>query len=558
MNRLLLFALIFLMMGGSKAQSTAEARKLLQYERYDGAAHQLHSFLQGNVANAEAWLLLTQVYIHQKRIPALRDTLSKMPYDAQQQPLGICALGQLLLQEHHRDSAMVYFDRALKMTKEKDVPVLLAIARAQETADSADANYAFALDLLNKGIRRDKHDVDLYIEMGNIYRRLIDGTNSYKAYQDALAEDPHNVEALYRLAKIFITQNNSETYLKYLNDAVTADAMYGPAWFELYYHYYFRDVNKAKDCLDHYIAASDHSVTNDYLVTDLLYSSRKYAEAITRAQQLIAQQGKGVEPRLYKLVAYSYKEQHDSVKALDFMKQYFQLQRDTGFVVKDYSTMGEIYASLRQPDSAAVYFVKAGEIEKDSTQRTEYARKLAGLYKELKDYSNQALWLGKYYSGTARATNLDLFNWGLAHYMAKEYTHADSVFGLYETRYPDQDFGYYWRARTDAAIDTAMAEGMAIPHYLKLIEVDGKDSANKTNRKHLIEAYGYIAAYKANTEKDYAGSIDYFGRLLVLDPGNQDATRYITILKKNMEKAASRGGAAKAEATKGEAAKSDK
>jgi tetratricopeptide (TPR) repeat protein len=132
--------------------------------------------------------------------------------------------------------------------------------------------------------------------------------------------------------------------------------------------------------------------------------------------------------------------------------------------------------------------------------------------------------------------------------MAKEYVAADSVFGVYETKYPDQDFGYYWRARCDAAIDTAMTTGMAIPQYMKIVEIDGKDSANKTNRKHLIESYGYIAAYKANTEKDYAGAITFFEKLLDLDPANADARKYIDILKKNQSKAeakASAGGGSK-------------
>jgi tetratricopeptide (TPR) repeat protein len=203
--------------------------------------------------------------------------------------------------------------------------------------------------------------------------------------------------------------------------------------------------------------------------------------------------------------------------------------------------MGEIYAALNTPDSAATYYVKAGNLEKDSTLQMGFAKKLADLYKQQKDYSNQAQWLGKYYQGNGKATNLDLFNWGLAHYMAKEYAMADSVFGIYETKYPEQDFGYYWRARSDAAIDTAMQTGMAIPHYQKLIEIAGKDTANKTNRKHLIESYGYIAAYKANTEKDYAGAIDNFEKLLELDPANSDAQRYIGILKKNQSKAEAKG-----------------
>jgi len=290
------------------------------------------------------------------------------------------------------------------------------------------------------------------------------------------------------------------------------------------------------DNLKHYIATTDPGILNDYLVTDLLYSSRKYQEAIQKAQQLMDQLGGTSEPRLYKLIAYSYKELRDSAKALDFMQKYFSRQSDTGFVVKDYETMGQIYDMLNSPDSAVAYYVKASTLEKDSIERIAYAKKIAGLYKKVEDYSSQALWLGKYYQGNSKATNLDLFNWGLASYMAKEYPMADSIFGMYETKYPEQDFGYYWRARSDVAIDTAMQTGMAIPHYQRLIEIIGKDTSNRTNRKHLIESYGYIAAYKANMEKDYSGSIDYFEKLLELDPTNSDARRYVEILKKNLSK----------------------
>ena len=554
MRKLLLLAgCIFFLMGDTMAQSVAEARKLLYYERYDGSAHLLQTLLRADPNNTEAWWLLTQVYAEKHRIPALRDTLALMPAAARQQPLGLCALGRLALEEHRQDSATFYFNQALAATKEKDPAILLAIASAQQSGDSINAHYAIAL--LEKAIKRDKHNVELYIALGNAYRKLVDGANSYKAYQDALAQDPRAVDALYKIGKIFVTQDNPEMYLGYFDKAVAADSLYAPAWYALYYHYYFRDVNKAMECLDHYIAATDPSIENDYLVTDLLYASRKYQAAIDHAQQLITAQGKVTEPRLYKLIAYSYKELHDSTKALDYMRQYFKEQVDTGFVVKDYSTMGEIYDELGRADSAAAYFVKAGNLEKDTLQQRDYAKKLADLYKKQKDYADQAIWLGRYYTGNNKSTNLDLFNWGLAYYMAKEYPTADSVFGLYETKYPDQCFGYYWRARADAAIDTAMAIGMAIPQYTKIIEIDGKDSTNKTNRKHLIEAYGYIAAYKANTQKDYTGSIDYFQRLLALDPGNPDAQRYVDILKKNLSRKA---GADSRKETRAETAEADK
>jgi len=543
---LLVTGIIIFMVNAIHAQSMADARKLVYYERYDGAAAQLHELLKKDAGNTDAWWLLTQVYLRRHQESRIGDSVRLMPAVAADQPLGLCIRGQLLLEEHKKDSAAMYFDRALKMTKEKDPSVLLAVACAHQGADSGNALYA--VELLNKAIKRDKHDPELYVELGDAYRRLSDGGQAFKAYQEALAEDGKYAKALYKVAKIFVTQSNTDQYLQYFNDAVAADSLYAPAWYELYFHYYFRDVNKAMDCLQHYITAADPGSRNDYLVTDLLYSSRKYREAIAKAQGLIDRQGGESEPRLYKLIAYSYKETGDSTKALDYMQQYFRKQRDTGFVMKDFETMGEIFAKLDQPDSAAAYFTKAGEMEKDSVRQREYAKKLAELYKGRKDYSSQAHWMGRYYRGNEKATNLDLFNWGLAHFMAKEYPLADSVFGIYEAKYPDQDFGYYWRARSAAAIDTSMQLGIAIPHYLKLIEIAEKDTANKTNRKHLVESYGYIAAYKANTQKDYSGAIGYFEKLLTIDPDNRDAQRYVGILKKNLSKA---GGEDKAERSAG-------
>lgn len=534
MRRLLFTVAILFMMGGPRAQSIAEARKMLYYERYDGAAHQLQALLKTTPGNAEAWWLLTQVYVHRRQVQKIKDSLQQMPAAISEQPFALCAKGQILLEQHQKDSAAVYFNKALAITKEKDPVILLAIAQAHQGADSGNAQYA--VELLNKAIKRDKHNPGLYVGLGDAWRRLEDGGQAYTAYQAALTEDNKYAKALYKSGKIFVTQNNAEQYLKYFKDAVSADSGYAPAWYELYYHYYFRDVNKAMEDLNHYIAASDPGIRNDYLVTDLLYSSQKYEEAIHKAQQLISQQGGASEPRLFKLIAYSYKELHDSTKALNFMQLYFNQQNDTGFVVKDYETMGEIYEMLNHPDSAVPYYVKAGQLEKDSIRHIAYAKKLAELYKKQKDYSNQALWLGVYCQGNTKATNLDLFNWGLAHYMAKNYPMADSVFGMYETKYPDQDFGYYWRARSDVAIDTAMQTGMAVPNYLKLIAIAEKDTSNKTNRKHLVESYGYIAAYKANSQKDYAGAIDYFEKLLSLDPNNGDARRYVAILRRNLDK----------------------
>jgi cytochrome c-type biogenesis protein CcmH/NrfG len=47
----------------------------------------------------------------------------------------------------------------------------------------------------------------------------------------------------------------------------------------------------------------------------------------------------------------------------------------------------------------------------------------------------------------------------------------------------------------------------------------------------MVEAYGYIAAYNANTKKDYPMAISFFQKLLEVDPQNADAQKYIAVLE---------------------------
>jgi hypothetical protein len=91
-----------------------------------------------------------------------------------------------------------------------------------------------------------------------------------------------------------------------------------------------------------------------------------------------------------------------------------------------------------------------------------------------------------------------------------------------------------WRARSNALIDTAMAEGLAVPHYIKLIDVAGKEVDK--NKATLLGAYGYLGTYEANIKKDFTASLAYFEKMLELDPGNADATKYAELLREWVEK----------------------
>jgi len=183
-------------------------------------------------------------------------------------------------------------------------------------------------------------------------------------------------------------------------------------------------------------------------------------------------------------------------------------------------------------EDSIVMMEKAFNEEKNASVKLGYAHKLAAYYKEKKNFEQESIWLGQIFHLKKDPSNVDLFNWGYACFNANDFKKADTAFCLYQQKYPTQSYGYYWAAKANAAIDTAMTLGLAIPHYQKLVEVCLKDSANKTTRKWLISAYAYMAAYQANKFKNYKEASSLYDKMLMLDPTNKDIIKNKSIIDK--------------------------
>jgi tetratricopeptide (TPR) repeat protein len=61
-----------------------------------------------------------------------------------------------------------------------------------------------------------------------------------------------------------------------------------------------------------------------------------------------------------------------------------------------------------------------------------------------------------------------------------------------------------------------------------------QDTTASTYEKWIVEAYGYLAAYEANTKKDYAAAIAYFKKILEVNPENESAEKYIAVLENSL------------------------
>ena len=534
MKKLLIIIFLILLNNVLNAQSIDEANQALYNEKYKSAENIYHAIIKQDPSNAFAWYGLTKSYLLQGKELQSVDSLKTPGMTSPDHPYTKIAAGIIAMQSGNMAAAEDLFHQAIKETKEKDAGVLAAVAEAHILLKNGNSNYA--IELLNKAIKRDKRNAVLHVLMGDAYRNMHNGSEAYKAYKLALEKNSNYAPAHFKIGEIFLTQKNSELYLQHFNNAINSDPSYAPALYQLYVYEFFHNPSRAMEYYNRYVANADASLRNDYDLADLLYLNKQFDQAIEKANTIIASQGADAQPRLYKLLGYSYAEKKDSSQAMKFMEEYFAKAPDSIVIAKDFETMSALHQHSGNDSLAFVFLAKATGVEKDSAALFSYYKKLSNLSKQQKNYTEQAKWLALYYTNNEKANNVDLYNWGLANYLGGNYAQADSVFGLYVEKYPEQSFGYYWQAKSKALLDKDLVTGIAVPAYIKLTEVLNSNPSDPNYKKWMVESYGYLAAYEANNQKDYTEAVDYFEKVLEVDPQNEDAAKYIAILEKEAEK----------------------
>lgn len=517
------------------AQDAAEVEQLLDNERYESAEAILEKKLNTDGVMPDISYLLVKTYLEQDKVEEVKDFISKykLSDSPESDPLDRITYARYLLQKGDKAGADAIFNSILENKKNRKNPSLL-MAMAEVNISEPKGDASLALEWLKMAADKDEDNPSIFILEGLAYRKLSDASKAYLAYQQALKKDKNNVKAHYMLGKIFTAQKNSEVYLEHFMKAYEVDSTYAPVLEALYDHYYNVDVRIARKFLEKFIANTDHNIQHDYRMTDIYYLTGDYDRAITEALKLIDTEKEKAQPRLYKLMAYSALKSKDSLKALEYVNQYFSKEQPAKFIAADFELKAILTEAQPGAEKGAIeYYSIAAEMDTLVANKLKFATAIIKLAKKADMASIQAYWLGKLYQWKDKTNNIDLFNWGLAHYTAAEYLKSDSVFTLYTERYPEDIFGYYWRAQSNAAIDTSLIEGLAVPHYIRVTEIGEKDK--EKNKKMLLKAYGYLGGYEANTRKDYVQSLMWFEKYLELDSENADAKRYAETLRKWIE-----------------------
>jgi Flp pilus assembly protein TadD len=516
------------------AQSVQEAKKLIYYGRYQGAREMLQKVVAGNPADAEAVYWLSQVHMVQSDVAGAKAVLNKGMEGANgSNPMLLAGRGHLELLEGKTADARQRFETALSLTKAKDINVLNAIGRAN-TEKSGDADYA--IEKLKQATQiKGFKEPDVYINMGDAYRKKLDGGGAVSSYQNALTVDPKYAAAKYKIAKVYLTQGNDQkdVFLRNFEEAIAMDPNYSPAYYDLYAYYFSRDVNKSTQYFNKYKENADKGPALDYEEASLLFAGGDFKGALAKADQLLVSQGENADARLYRLKGYSHEKLGDSLNAVKDMETFFAKARPDQIVGDNYVMLAMNSAKFPERQERVDHYLnKAIDNDTSLVNRMDYAKKGADFFKKAGNQQKAAEWMTRVVQLNPNPGKVDLYNAGFENFKAANYQRADSLFGLYKTKYPDEVYGHYWSFRSRSVIDSTMEAGLAVPDCQRFIEVAESDKVK--NKNTLITAYGYMAGYNANVKKDFPAAIGYLDKILEVDPANADATKNKEILLKAM------------------------
>lgn len=540
MKRKALFFFAIIITGGYLfGQKAEQGKKYLYYHRYQSARNVFEKVLETDPGNAQATYWLGQTLIGDKDSMAAKTLYQKMLALNAESPLVLAGMGQVDLMENKLSEARQRFEAALALSKGKDIEVFHAVARANIEAPLGDANYALEkLNAIPTRRRKDQKNAESFLLIGKANRKLINGGDAVTAFKEALAMEPTLAEAKYEIGKVYLSQNNADYFLPAFEEAVRIDPNYAPAFYELFFYWFNRDINKARDYFNKYLAVSDKDPSSEYDKTSIIYASRDFKVAIDSAKSKIKKLQDKADPRYYKLIAYSYDELKDSLNAKDYLEQYFTKQKQADFLPQDYVFRASLLSKFSGNETEAMKsYETAVQLDTSKEGKLKIMNDAASLAGKSGDYDQQADWLGRVYQNTKDPSNRDLYDWGYAHYQSGNFVTADSIFcGIYKQKYPTEIFGYLWCARSAGAQDTTMEKGSAVEPYKNLISFARASGEREDYKSTLIQAHGYLASYYANVAKDKDSAIVYLQNILNLDPDNSSAKEYIEILTKPVPK----------------------
>ena len=566
MNRLLSFIIAAVFVAQvAVAQTLEDGMKMLDYQKNQSAKDIFKKLYDADSKNPENVYWYGQAFLAFDDYAGAKAVYQKALQDGVNDPWIIVGMGHVELMEGGDvNSAKQKFEQAITMTKDlkgkkkaKIYPAILdAIGRANADGGSKKGDPAYGIDKLKEAAELDQKTADILINMGICYLKMgaDEGGDAVKSYMDAATREPKNPLPSYRIGRIYQSQNNKDLFDQFYSATIASDPTFPPVYLSEYDYYAYRDVAKAKDCIEKYIQYADKSCETDYFYGDYLFRAGKYQESLDKVKALEAGDCKGFY-RNNLLFAYDYDRLGDSANAKSYIEKYFTKSPESKISPADYDIAVTIYSKIAGSEGTAVSYIQK-EIDADTVvaNKVKYCNQAASIYGNAKQYGEQIKWLQKaiVLKGGSMG-EADYYKMAMTAYSGKDYAATIEIAKNYIAAFPDKPQGYYFNVKAAKGIDTSATLGTAVEPILQqdTFLVKQNDSLMKdtvTNKKTIDRNTNiiysnlcYLMGYYNDVQKDVPKALESCDKIIALFPDasseqNKFAVHIKEVLQKSLAK----------------------
>jgi len=532
MKKTTLFYLLSFLTISSSAQSLKEAIRLNENEQQEQAESMYKQLLLIEPNNGNLYYYYGENYIDaeqpEKAIEAFNKGIEKDPSNA----LNLIGQAEIKLLAGDLSGGKILIDKAILMAAGKNALVFMEAGEAYLLYKKAQ-DLISAQTYLESAVKLDPKNPEVYNLMGDLYSELNNGTLAATNYNKALDLDKNQVKAYLHKGQLYKRATNYDGAIIEFENALKIDPNFAPAYRELgEVSFKKRQVTEAKNFYKKYLELSKNNTFARLRYVFFLFDSEDY----TSAQNELNLVNKVDSNNLYMMrimayVAYEYGANDTALKTINKVFSLTETDTTRRFG-KDYAYYGKILSKQGNDSLAMIYLVKAVEID---PRNSELYDDLAKMATKSKNYELAAKTYQDKINNVAKVISADFFNLGKSLYSMKSFSAADSSFSKVTELSPTWPYGYLYRGRALSQLDSTYTTFEAIPQYEKYIELSSTDTASISKySRELIEANSYIAVAFLQ-QKDCKTSIDYWNRVLAIDPKIQQAIDAIKIIKESKD-----------------------
>ncbi len=431
--------------------------------------------------------------------------------------LNIAGKGHALLLQNKTAEAKLAFDKALSMTKSKDVLVLQAVAEAYLTDVK---NNKTTIALLEKAKSLDDKNAQTRLLLGDAHLLENNGGSSVSSYEWAATHDPKDGKPHYKIGLVYLRSKNYTVAEEALLKAVSVDPEYTLAYKELGEYYYVqKEAAKAVKNYETYLSLTEKPEKEQVRYAFFLFMARDFAKANDTFKKLIDKSDANAVT--YRYYAFSLFESGNFQESKNAFDQYFAKAKPEDAGAADYAYYGKLQIKLGEDSLGTESLQKSLTFEKN---QPEVMQLLGDTYFKKKKYQEAVNTFKQLMASRGKVLSQDLYSIGRAYYYNEQYAEADTAFVKLSELQPNMTVGHLWAARSKANLDPESENGLAKPYFEKFIE---KAMANpEKNKKDLIESYSYLGYYYF-LKNEMPTSKSYWTKVIELDPTNTQALEAI-------------------------------